>query len=585
MEISPTNSERRCRKSSLHRPSHHPNPNISRDAPSILFNPHFNKGTAFSVEERKILNLRGLLPTQIETIDVQAKRCLAQFRRFTVPMSKYLYLTALRERNETLYFRLLIENLAEMLPIVYTPTVGQACIEFAHEIRQAEGMYIGAGDRGHVRSILDNWSPNLLDEVSIIVVTDGSRILGLGDLGANGMGIPIGKISLYVACGGFHPAAALPVVIDAGTNNKTLLADEFYVGEHHERLDDSSFYGLMEEFLLSVKDRWPRALVQFEDFSNNHCFQLLDMWRPRMLCFNDDIQGTGAVIGAGFVNAVRAAKINAAELRVVVLGCGAAGNGVAFQICSALGRRYGLSAEETKKFFYMVDSRGLVTTHRGDTLPDFKLAFARDDITEKYTEFKDVLKNIKPHALIGLSGQGGSFDEEVLTLMSEWNHRPIVFPLSNPTSKSECTAEAAFNHSGGRVLFASGSPYDPVEVAGVTHYPSQGNNLYTFPGIGFGAWLCGAKVVSDDMLTAATLKLADLTPEDLLEKGQLYPDLTDIRNTSAKIATEVIKRAIEEGHVRETNIPEDIEKWVRDSMYFPDYLDWEPEPSTPSTTA
>lgn len=584
----------RSRALSLHRPNHFPefqalvggtcaknatnlatDDKCNVDPATILMNPQFNKGTAFSTSERETLHLRGLLPACIETIETQVKRCYAQFNRFQLPMSKYIYLSSLKERNETLFYHLLVQNLEEVMPYIYTPTVGQACQEFGLQFRQAEGMYFSQQDRGHIRRLMDNWKPHLKSGVAIIVVTDGSRILGLGDLGACGMGIPVGKLSLYVAAGGFHPATTLPVVLDAGTDNKELLEDEFYLGQRHPRLPDAQFYPLVEEFMAAVKDKWPNALVQFEDFSNNHCFELLDTYRNKQLCFNDDIQGTGAVIAAGFLNAIRLAKVPVAECRIVFFGAGAAGIGVADQIARALQHRYGLTMDECRALFYMVDSKGLVTTHRGDVLQPFKVPYARTDVTESIKDLNEVVAKVRPVALIGLSGQPGAFSPELLHLMGEINLSPIIFPLSNPTVKAECTFQQAYDATAGRVIFASGSPFPSIidPSTAILRKPSQGNNLYTFPGLGYGAWLCQATSVTDEMITTATIALADCTTDEQLSLGSLYPPLDQVRDVSAVIAAQVIECAQKQGIARRSDIPEDRVAFVKQSRYEPAYLD------------
>lgn len=460
-----------------------------------------------------------------------------------------------------------------MMPYIYTPTVGQACQEFGLQFRQAEGMYFSKDDKGQIRQLLNNWKPQ--NDVAIIVVTDGSRILGLGDLGACGMGIPVGKLSLYVAAGGFHPATTLPVVLDTGTDNEGLLNDEFYLGQRHRRLADNEYYPLVAEFMAAVKDKWPKALVQFEDFSNNHCFDLLDTYRKQQLCFNDDIQGTGAVIAAGFLNAIRLSKVPVAECRIVFYGAGAAGIGVADQIARALEQRYGLSLEACRSLFYMVDSKGLVTTHRGDALASFKLPYARSDVTETLRDLNDVITKVRPVALIGLSGQPGAFTPEVLKLMGDINTAPIIFPLSNPTVKAECTFQQAYDASQGRVIFASGSPFPAIkdDKTQSIRKPSQGNNLYTFPGLGYGAWLCEASCVTDSMITAATIALADCTTDEQLANGSLYPPLDDVREVAAVIAARVIECAQKQGVARRQDIPEDRVSFVKQTRYDPEYLD------------
>lgn len=507
----------------------------------------------------------------VESMERQVERSLLHLRSFDKPIEKFIYLQSLKERNETLFYRLLIEHLEEVTPIVYTPTVGEACEKFGLNFRSAEGMYISTLEKGMIRRILDNWP---VDKVDIIVVTDGSRILGLGDLGANGMGIPIGKLSLYVAAAGFHPVRTLPVLLDFGTDNKKLLEDPLYLGMKIARIPDDEYYSLMDEFLMAVKDKWPKCLVQFEDFSNNHCFDLLERYRDKLLCFNDDIQGTGAVVAAGFVNAVRLTGKSLAEQRLVFFGAGSAGIGVADAIVELMVEGGSArSSEEARQQFWFVDSLGLVTTNRGDKLAHHKLPYARTDCPTQIKELLDIIKYVKPTALIGLAGiTGGVFNEAVIRLMAELNERPIIFALSNPTKKAECTAHDAYIYSEGRCIYASGSPFDPVQYNGKTYYPGQGNNMYIFPGLGFGAVLADAQRVTDSMIIAAARALAHCVTEEEMEAGLVYPRLDRIRSISALVAKAVIEKAFEEG-VAQVERPTDILEGVKAAMYYPEYLD------------
>eukprot|EP01126_Amoeba_proteus_P041413 TRINITY_DN4454_c0_g1_i11.p1 TRINITY_DN4454_c0_g1~~TRINITY_DN4454_c0_g1_i11.p1 ORF type:complete len:365 (+),score=64.86 TRINITY_DN4454_c0_g1_i11:483-1577(+) len=352
-------------------------------------------------------------------------------------------------------------------------------------------MHFCREDRGSMRAMLDNWPY----DVSIIVVTDGSRILGLGDLGTNGMGIPVGKLALYTACGGFYPRSTLPVVMDTGTNNPANLEDPFYLGSRHKRLGDEEYYGMWHEFLTAVKDKWPNAILQFEDISNDHCFNLLKMYRHRQKCFNDDIQGTGAVIASGFLSACNTVNIPLTQHKILFLGAGSAAIGVADQICELVASASGNTVEEVRRQFYLFDSQGLVTTTRGDKLAEHKLPYARSDMKKEYKSLLEAVQELKPTALIGLSGVGGSFGNDVITAMGQINQRPIIFALSNPTSKAECVPKDVYELTEGRGIYASGSPFMPVTLPnGTTYYPGQGNNMYIFPGLGFGAYLARSKV-------------------------------------------------------------------------------------------
>jgi len=551
-----------------HNPSHALS-NFTPKSTDILHIPTFNKGTAFSEEERSAFKLRGLLPPRIESLEHQASRALSQLRSFPTAIEKYIYMNSLKDRNETLFYRVLIDNLAEIMPIIYTPTVGEACVKFAHNFRSAEGMYFTPNDRGYIREMLNNW-PN--EDVQIIVVTDGSRILGLGDLGANGMGIPIGKLSLYVAGSGFAPAGTLPVMLDLGTGNKDFLEDPEYLGCRHPRLSGDEYLTFVDEFMESVYDKWPNVLVQFEDFSNEHAFTLLERYRDRYLCFNDDIQGTGAVILSGFINCLRIAKIKANEVRLVFFGAGSAGIGVADMIVNMIASSTGISVEDARKQFWLVDSRGLITKNRGDTLQEHKVPYARDDNGDvQIKDLVDVVRYVKPHAIIGLSGIPRAFSEEVISQMNDYSETPIVFALSNPTNKAECTAEQAYTWTKGKAIFASGSPFDPVEYEGKTLVPGQGNNMFIFPALGFGAFQCSSKKVSDKMIVAAAEELASYVSDEKIAAGNIYPAISDIRTISVRIAARVMNIAKEEGHTTK-DLPENLHQWIEEEMYYPTYV-------------
>ncbi|EGC40509.1 malic enzyme [Dictyostelium purpureum] len=533
----------------------------------VLRNPSANKGTGFNDEERNKLALKGLLPPKVETLQEQSDRALSQFTSFTNNLEKYIFLNCLRDRNETLFYYLLMNNLELMFPIIYTPTVGEACQKFGNEFRFAQGMYFATQDKGSIRSMMDNWPA---DGVDIIVVSDGSRILGLGDLGTNGMGIPVGKLQLYVAGAGFHPTRTLPVIIDAGTNTKKYLEDKYYLGERHTRVADDQYYPLVDEFLQAAFDKWPNVLVQFEDISNDHCFKLLDDYRDKFLCFNDDIQGTGSVILSGFINSVRAVQKPITEQRMVFLGAGSAGIGVADCIMS-LFEEAGVSKEQARKSFWFVDSKGLITTTRGDTLTPQKRAYAREDYDYQLKSLLEVVRDVKPTALIGLSGIGASFTQEIIEEMSKHVEKPIIFALSNPTTNAECTAEQAYQWTDGRCIFASGSPFKPVEYKNHTFVPGQGNNMYIFPGLGLGAHLCRSKHVTDAMIITAAKTLSKFVDDSEVVTGKIYPGLQHIREISTKIAVRVIEKAYEEGMAQLTPRPTDIEAFVRMNQYNPSY--------------
>lgn len=426
-------------------------------------------------------------------------------------------------------------------------------------------MYFSPEDKGSIRNILDNWPQ---DEVNIIVVTDGSRILGLGDLGVNGMGIPIGKLSLYVAGAGFAPSGTLPVTFDFGTNNESFLEDPEYLGRREHRLVGDAYYELIDEFMAAVTDKWPKVLVQFEDFSNEHAFSLLERYREKYLCFNDDIQGTGAVILSGFINSLRLAKINPSDVKLVFFGAGSAGIGVADMIVNFISKKTDRTPEDVRKQFWFVDSRGLVTANRGDKLESHKVPYARHDNGETQLKtLQDVVEFVKPQALIGLSGIGQAFTKDIITKMPEYSEKPIIFALSNPTKKAECSATQAYEWTDGKAIFASGSPFDPVEINGKILVPGQGNNMFIFPGLGFGAFKCNASKVSDEMIVAAAEVLSDYVNDSEIAKGNIYPPIENIREISCKIANRVMEVAREQGLASKDGIMD-----VSEDMYIPQYI-------------
>ncbi len=529
----------------------------------LLHNPLLNKGTGFTEAEREALDLRGLLPSRVATLAQQEERVLSNVRSLPTALSKYRYLTGLLDRNTTLFYRLVIDNLDEMMPIIYTPTVGQACQEYGHVFRQARGLFIGINDRGRVADILRNWP---YADVRIIVVTDGERILGLGDLGANGMGIPIGKLALYTACAGVHPATCLPITLDVGTNNQALLDDPLYIGLPQKRERSEAYDAFVEEFILAAQYLYPRAIVQFEDFGNMNAFRLLRKYRDRICTFDDDIQGTASVALAGVYSALRLTGGRLADQRFVFLGAGEAGIGIGDLIVTAL-ENEGLSESEARRCCWFVDSKGLVVASRSD-LAEHKRSFAHDH--SFIPDLQGVVEALKPTALIGVSGVGSTFTRPIVETMARINQRPIIFALSNPTSKAECTAEQAYTWSEGRAVFASGSPFAPVTVAGQTFVPGQGNNAYIFPGVGLGVIACGATRITDEMFYAAAKTLAGLVSEGDLALGRIYPALDQIRQVSAAIGVAVARVAYA-NHLATMPEPDDLLKAVRDQMYDPVY--------------
>ncbi len=529
---------------------------------AVLHDSLLNRGVAFTEEERSRLGLRGRLPAGVSTMAQQVERMRAILDRYPTLFDKFLVLDSLHATDENLYFKLLIEHIDEYMPVVYTPTVGEVCQKFSHILRHPRGAFISINDKGHVGEIIDAM-PN--EEVDVIVVTDGQRILGLGDLGVNGMGIPCGKLSLYTACAGISPAKTLPVTIDVGTNTEKYLNDPLYLGLRHERVSGETYDELIEEFVTEARRRWPNVLIQFEDFGNNHAFELLNRYRDRVLCFNDDIQGTASVAVTGVYSALRVTGQKLADQKFLFLGAGEAATGIAELIVDAMVEE-GVDREEALKHCALFDSKGLVTATRGDKLAHNKVPFAHD--LPNCKTFLEAVKAIRPTGIVGVAAQPGAFDAAVLREMAAINERPIIFALSNPTSRAECDAATAYRETDGRALFASGSPFAPVDFNGQTFVPRQGNNSYVFPGLGLGAVFARAKTMPVGMFLAASRELAALVTEADLEQGSLYPPLSAVREVSVKIGTAVAAYAYDHG-LAGNERPADIEAAVRDFMYTP----------------
>lgn len=532
----------------------------------ILRNPLWNKGTAFTEKERDALGLRGLLPAPVRTMEQQALRVLSNVRSKGDDLEKYLYLIGLQDRNETLFYRVLVDNLEELMPFVYTPTVGKGCQVFGRVFRRPRGLYISADDRGRVREVMANWPQR---DIQVILPTDGERILGLGDLGASGMGIPIGKLSLYTACAGIDPAACMPVMIDVGTENEEFLNDPLYLGLKRHRLRGSEYDDLIEEFMQACRELHPQALVQFEDFANHNAFRLLEKYRHTHCTFNDDIQGTGSVALAGLLSSLRVTGRKIGEETVLFLGAGEAATGIGEMIVATM-MDEGLTEAEARKRCWFVDSKGLVVASRQD-LTHHKKPWAHE--AEFVATLAEAVERLRPTTLIGASGMPATFTPEILQAMARLNRRPVIFALSNPTSKAECTAEAAYVHTEGRCLFASGSPFPSVHHLGVTHVPGQGNNVYIFPGVGLGAIAAGTREVTDRMFLIAARTLASLVGEKELLSGNLYPSLHRIREVSFKIAVEVAREAWNAG-LATVEKPSDLEAHVDSFRFVPDYPDY-----------
>ena len=529
---------------------------------ALLQDPEYNKSTAFTEAERDALGLRGLLPPRVTTQPEQVSRVLNNMRRLPTDLDKYIFLTALHDRNETLFFRVVMENAEEIMPLIYTPTVGLGCQLYGRIYRRPRGMFISAADKGRVKKLLQNWP----HKAGIIVVTDGERILGLGDLGAQGMGIPVGKLSLYTACAGMHPQLCLPITLDMGTENEDLLKDPLYIGHVRRRVRGAEYDALVEEFVAAANEVFPGVLIQFEDFANANAFRLLHKYQDKVCTFNDDIQGTASVTLAGLKSAIRITGKSLADTRVLFLGAGEAAVGIADLITASLVAG-GLPEAEARKRCGLVDSKGLVVASRAD-LTDHKRKYAHEHAP--VTDFAAAVNSLKPQAIIGVAAVGRTFTQSIVQAMASFNSRPIVFALSNPTSKSECTAEEAYAWSEGRAVFACGSPFAPVNIGGKTLVPRQCNNSYIFPGVGLGVVATKSRRVTDDMFLAAADTLANMVSEADLAQGSLYPPLKDMRSVSAAIATSVAEVVFQRG-LAGVPKPADTAAFIRANMYEPKY--------------
>jgi malate dehydrogenase (oxaloacetate-decarboxylating)(NADP+) len=526
----------------------------------VLRDKALNRSITFSGKERDRLGLSGLLPSRVATPRQMVQRVIANLERLPRDIDRYTLLASLQERNEQLFYQTLIGNVERLLPLIYTPTVGEACREFSHIAREPRGFYITPKDRGRIHKILGNWPRN---DIRVIVVTDGQRILGLGDLGANGMGIPIGKLALYTACAGIDPGVCLPVTLDVGTNNEPLRRDALYLGYPRRRLAGKAYLDLVEEFVTAVEARYPGVLIQFEDFLTSNAYALLNKYRDRVLCFNDDIQGTAAVALAGVYSSTRVTGVRFRDLRIMFLGAGSAATGIADLMTVAL-TDAGLGREEARRRLWFVDVNGLVVKTRRDLMPH-NMPYAHDHTPLGFLEAIDA---IKPHVLIGATGAPGTFTQAVIERLSDINPRPVIFALSNPTSRAECTPEQAYAWSGGRAIFASGSPFAPVSYGGTEFRPAQGNNAYVFPGIGLGAIACRARTLPDELFLAAARTLANRVRQTDLDAGALYPPLRDIRKISLAIAVDVATKAYAMGLARQRR-PRDIRRSVEALVYTP----------------
>ena len=532
----------------------------------ILHEPLLNKGTGFTAKERKSLDLMGLLPPTILTIEEQKDRIMENFHTKQDELEKYIFMIALQDRNETLFYRTVIDEIETMMPIIYTPTVGKACQKYGQIFRRPRGLFISANDRGNINSLLGNW-PN--PHVDVIVVTDGERILGLGDLGANGMGIPVGKLSLYTACAGIDPARCLPIMLDVGTDNEDLREDPLYIGITQKRLRENEYDDFMDEFMGEVRSVFPDALIQFEDFANVNAGRLLNKYRNDFRMFNDDIQGTAAVTLAGLMATQRITDRKLQDETLMFYGAGTAGIGIAELFVSAL-EKDGISEDEGRSKCWFIDSQGLVVKERKG-LNRSKLSFAHHHAPMK--NILDIINTVKPTALIGVSGQSQSFSKPVLQAMARINERPIIFALSNPTSMSECTAEQAYGWTEGRCVFASGSPFESVTMNGESFTPGQGNNAYIFPGVGLGAVISGSRTVPDTLFLVAAEILSSMVTDENISSGQIYPSLSSIQEVSKNIALAVARQAERDGLIS-SKLPNDLDQHIDKYIYRPVYKEY-----------
>jgi malate dehydrogenase (oxaloacetate-decarboxylating)(NADP+) len=530
---------------------------------ALLHNPRLNKGTAFTETERRAYGLEGLLPPAVTTIELQVARRHAEIANLENDLQKYLVLSDLQARNETLFYAVLMSDPATYMPLVYTPTVGEACQKFAHIFREARGIYLPITAHGRVRDILQHWPDK---DVRFIVVTDGERILGLGDLGAGGMGIPIGKLALCTACAGVPPQYCLPVVLDVGTNNQALLDDPLYFGLRQDRVRGEEYMEFVDEFVTAVQQLYPKCCIQWEDFANINAVPILERYRNEICTFNDDIQGTAGVALAGILASLGITRQKITDQRFLFLGAGSAGTGIAELISQAMAGT-GMDINEARRRNALFDINGLLVTSRKD-LAEFQKPFAQD--RTPISTFVEAVKALKPTGIIGVSAVPKLFNREVIETMAELNQRPIIFPYSNPTSRSECSAEEAYRWSDGRAIFASGSPFPPVDIGGRRFVPNQGNNVYIFPAMAMALFATEAKRVTDDMFLTAAHAIAEQVSEESLAAGLIYPPRERILNASLHVAERVATCIFDHGLARVTR-PDDVGALIRARVHRPVY--------------
>ena len=548
---------------------------VAKRGDALLHDRFLNKGASFSREERRAFGLRGLLPDHIPTIGEQLDRVRSQMDAKVTDLDKNIYLNSLMDRNEVLFYRYIMDHLEETVPIIYTPTVAKTCKHWSRLYRAAHGLYITPRDRGHVAEVL---LASAVDQPPVIVVTDNERILGIGDQGAGGLGIPIGKLSLYTAAAGISPARCLPISIDVGTNNAELLEDPLYLGYREPRLRGEPYDELIDEFVHAVKEVFPDALLQWEDFANITSFDNLERYRDFLPSFNDDIQGTAAMVVSGLITATRQIGGELTDHRIVIAGAGSAGYGIREQIARAMADA-GMDLDEARARHYVLDSRGLVVDDRRNlTKVKQRLATPVGEIADWDTEaglpsLIEVIRYVKPTVLIGVSGTAGLFGEETIREMASHVDRPIILPLSNPTANTEVTPKSAISWTDGKAIVATGSPFAPVVHDGVEHRIGQANNVFIFPGMGLGIVTVRAKKVTDHMFLAAAYALADEVSDELLAVGQIYPDICDVRAVSRRVASAVAEAAIEDGVAEPMD---DLEASIDAEMWYPEYLPYRP---------
>jgi malate dehydrogenase (oxaloacetate-decarboxylating)(NADP+) len=529
----------------------------------LIRDPRRNKGTAFTLEERRKYGLEGLLPAQVETLETQMLRVNEQLNQIELSIHKYSYLTNLLETNETLFFNLIMNDPAKFLPLVYTPTVGEACEKFGHIARRVRGLFISIDQKDRIKEILRNWPEK---DIRFTVVTDGGRILGLGDLGICGLGIPIGKLALYTGCAGVPPEYTLPIVLDTGTNNEKYLNDPLYPGLKRNRVTGKAYDDFIEAFVQAINEVFPDICIQWEDFKGIDAIRILNKFRDKVCTYNDDIQGTAAIATAGFISISRLMKRPFVEQKFLFLGAGAAAFGIADLLVQKF-KKDGLSREEALEHIWMFDVNGLLVKSRND-LADYQIQFAhKGDFTN---DFAKAVLQVKPTAIIGVSTVGGAFNQQVIENMSLVNERPIIFPYSNPTSHSECTAEQAYTWSKGKAVFASGSPFAPVTYKDKTFTPGQGNNVFIFPAMGLAIYATKAKRVTDEMFITAAEAVAEQVTQDDFENGLIYPQVKDIMKVSLNVAVKIAEE-IFDSNLAGIKQPRDIKAFIRRKMFTPEY--------------